>query len=308
MNNNNAPKSYKGKDSNSYPSKTSSHNSKEWGINLGENLSIKGRILPQPKLLYDKHQIVTPNNWNFRSGPTFNGGALNKYNCVYVYDKKDNSDIRNSLRGLLDKGRSKRLNINAGPNDLHIISLSNFSNWEDIKRNFGQIETHSKDLQMTIVFLSPFLEKYYSNLKEYFTNVIKIPTQFVVSKKLQDPKRAGSIMFNIVEQINVKIGGINFYIDFYHDNILSKGKIYLILGLECRKASKGEISFVMTSSTNMNINKMITTVRKCKNNKEDKEKIIGELMQNALNGLRQGRPPTPQIILFLPSGRKLCAK
>ena len=64
----------------------------------------------------------------------------------------------------------------------------------------------------------------------------------------------------------------------------------------------------MTSSTNMNINKMITTVRKCKNNKEDKEKIIGELMQNALNGLRQGRPPTPQIILFLPSGRKLCAK
>ena len=161
---------------------------------------------------------------------------------------------------------------------------------------------------MRIVFLSPFLEKYYSNLKEYFTNVIKIPTQFVVSKKLQDPKRAGSIMFNIVEQINVKIGGINFYIDFYHDNILSKGKIYLILGLECRKASKGEISFVMTSSTNMNINKMITTVRKCKNNKEDKEKIIGELMQNALNGLRQGRPPTPQIILFLPSGRKLCAK
>ncbi len=191
---------------------------------------------------------------------------------------------------------------------MHIISLSNFSIWEDIKRNFGQIDTHSKDLQMTIVFLSPFLEKYYSNLKEYFTNVIKIPTQFVVSKKLQDPKRAGSIMFNIVEQINVKIGGINFYIDFYHDNILSKGKIYLILGLECRKASTGEICFVMTSSTNMNINKMITTVRKCKNNKEDKEKIIGELMQNALNGLRQGRPPTPQIILFLPSGRKLCAK
>ena len=29
-----------------------------------------------------------------------------------------------------------------------------------------------------------------------------------------DRKRAGSIMFNIVEQINTKMGGINFYIDF----------------------------------------------------------------------------------------------
>ena len=304
MNNNTAPKSYKGKDGNSYPSKTSAQISKEWGINLGENLSIKGRILPQPKLLYGKHQIVTPNNGNFRSGVTFNGAALNKQNCIYVYDKRDNSDIRNSLKGLLDKGRNKGLNINVTPTDLHGISLSNFSNWEDIKRNFGQIEQHAKDLQMTIVFLSPFLEKYYSNLKEYFTNVIKIPTQFVVSKKLQDPKRSGSIMFNIVEQINVKMGGTNFYIDFYHENILSKGKIYLILGLECRQASQGEISFVMTSSTNMNLNKMITTVRKTKNNKEDKEKTIADLMQIALTGLRQGGAPHPPnyIILYRQGG------
>lgn len=46
MNNNNAPKSYKEKDRNSYPNKTSSHNSKEWGINLGENLSIKVEFYP----------------------------------------------------------------------------------------------------------------------------------------------------------------------------------------------------------------------------------------------------------------------
>ena len=72
--------------------------------------------------------------------------------------------------------------------------------------------------------------------------------------------------------------------------------------MECRKASKGEISFVMTSSTYMNINKMITTVRKCKNNKEDKEKIIGELMQNAVNGLRRGSPPTPKLYYFYRRG------
>ena len=304
MNNNNAPKSYKGKDGRSYPSKTSSEVSKEWGINLGENLSIKGRILPQPKLLYGKRQTIIPNNGNFRSGSTYNGVTLNKGNFVYVYDKRDNSDIRNSLKGLLDKAKNKGLNINVGPNDLHGVALSNFSGWEDIKRSFHQIEQHAKDLQMAIVFLSPFLEKYYSNLKEYFTNIIKIPTQFVVSKKLQDARRAGSIMFNIVEQINVKMGGTNFYIDFYQDNILSKNMIYLILGLESRQASGGEINYVMTSSTTMNLNKMITTVRKCKNNKEEKEKIISELLQMALNGLKTGGAPHPPnyIILYRQGG------
>ena len=304
MNNNNAPKSYKGKDGHSYPSKSSSEVAKEWGINLGENLSIKGRILPQPKLCYGKNQIISPNNGNFRSGSTLNGATLNRRNLVYIYDKRDNSDIRNSLKGLLEKGRSKGLNVSAGPNDLHGVALSNYSNWDDIKRNLHQIEEHAKDLEMAIVFLSNYLEKHYSNLKEYFTNVIKIPTQFVVSKKLQDQRRAGSIMFNIVEQINVKMGGTNFYIDFYGSNILSKGKIYLILGLESRQTTSGEINFVLTSSTNMNLNKMITTVRKCKNNKEEKEKVISDLMQSALNGLRQGGAPHPPnyIILYRQGG------
>ena len=303
MNNNNAPKSYKGKDGKSYPSKTSAEVSKEWGINLGENLTIKGRILPQPKLLYGKNQIVTPNNGNFRSGPTFNGVTLNSNNFVYVYDKRDNSDIRNSLKGLLDKGRSKGLNINSAPGDLHGVSLGNFSNWDDIRRNLNVIEQHANNLQMTVVFLSSHLEKYYSNLKDYFTNVIKIPTQFVVSKKLQDQRRAGSIMFNIVEQINIKMGGTNFYINFY-DNILSKGKIYLILGLELRQVNGGEVDFVLTSSTTMNLNKMITTVRKCKNNREEKEKTINELMEMALKGLRQGGAPHPPnyIILYRQGG------
>jgi aubergine-like protein len=303
MNNSNAPKSYKGKDGKSYPSKTSAEVSKEWGINLGENLTIKGRILPQPKLLYGKNQIVTPNNGNFRSGPTYNGVTLNSNNFVYVYDKRDNSDIRNSLKGLLEKGRSKGLNINSAPGDMHGVSLSNFSNWDDIRRSLNVIEQHANNLQMTVVFLSSHLEKYYSNLKDYFTNVIKIPTQFVVSKKLQDQRRAGSIMFNIVEQINIKMGGTNFYINFY-DNILSKGKIYLILGLELRQVNGGEVDFVLTSSTNMNLNKMITIVRKCKNNREEKEKTINELMEMALKGLRQGGAPHPPnyIILYRQGG------
>ena len=43
-------------------------------------------------------------------------------------------------------------------------------------------------------------------LKEYLTNVIKIDSQFINTRNLIDSKRAGSIMFKIVEQINTKIG------------------------------------------------------------------------------------------------------
>ena len=61
-------------------------------------------------------------------------------------------------------------------------------------------------------------------------------------------------MFNIVEQINIKMGGTNFFIDFRGENILKKNKVYLILGLEC-KQSKGELIYTLTSTTNPNLNK-----------------------------------------------------
>jgi len=57
-------------------------------------------------------------------------------------------------------------------------------------------------------------------LKSFFTNEAKFATQFVISKKLQDVKKAGSMMFNIVEQINIKMGGANFYIDLVNDKII----------------------------------------------------------------------------------------
>ena len=64
------------KDGNKYTSKSSNQISKEWGINLGENLTIQGRLLPQPKLKYGKGNIVNPNNGNFRSGNTIKGSNI----------------------------------------------------------------------------------------------------------------------------------------------------------------------------------------------------------------------------------------
>jgi len=44
---------------------------------MGENLTVSGRLLPQPKLLYAKKNVVVPKNGNFRSGNTFSGSDIN---------------------------------------------------------------------------------------------------------------------------------------------------------------------------------------------------------------------------------------
>jgi aubergine-like protein len=299
----NEGKGYKGKDGNSYTSKSSSQISKEWGINLGENLSIKGRILPQPKLKYAKNSIIKPNNGNFRSGNTVSGAQISQNNFAYVYDKRDKSDIRASLKGLLAKGKMKGLNIKFDQNmsGMHGVTLNNYSSWNDIKNQLHIIEQNKKSVEMVVVFLSPQLEKFYSQLKEYFINSCQIATQFVISKKLQDPKRAGSIMFNIVEQINIKMGGTNFFIDFYGENIIKPGKVYLVMGLEVRQIN-GETHYSLTSTTNPNLNKMITTFKKCKNIKEEKERAIEELMISALDGLKNAPHPPDYIILYRQGG------
>lgn len=58
-----------------------------------------------------------------------------------------------------------------------------------------------------------------------------------------NPTRAGSIMFNIVKQISIKMGGDNFYIDLINNKIINN-KIYLIIGLESKITGKDSIDYV----------------------------------------------------------------
>jgi aubergine-like protein len=158
---------------------------------------------------------------------------------------------------------------------------------------------------MIIVFIDNNLERHYTRLKEYLTNVKKVNSQFIESRKLMDRKRAGSIMFNIVEQINIKMGGANFYINLIDDNIIDGRKVYLIIGLESKKVGKDSIDYVLTCAYNQKLNRTHTVPRNCKDNKEDKEKTLNELMDEALRGLREnGHAPHPPnyVIIYRQGG------
>ncbi len=304
--NSNSSKTYKTRDGKYLPCKTPSQVAKEWGISLGDNLEIKGRVLSQPHLIYGRKENIIPKNGKFMSGHSYAPVSFNINNFVYIYDTRDKSDIKNCLRLFIEKAKSKDININLQPKDIHGVGLNDCRTWENIYRNLNIIKDHANEIKMAIVFLSPQLEKFYSHLKDFFTNETKFASQFILSKKLQDQKRAGSIMFNIVEQINVKMGGTNFYIDFYKENIIPKNKIYMIMGLEIKQSSNG-IDIVMTSSISRNLNKIITSVLTVQNNQEEKEKAINRLIELSLKELNKTGCPHPPdyIILYRQGGNKV---
>ena len=279
--------------------------SKDWGISLGNNLAIKGRILPQPTLLFYNNQTIIPKNGKFMSGKTKVGMTLTKDNFIFFYDPNDKSRIRNYLKLFIDKAKFKGLNIKVDFEKIRGIAIKNYNKWNDILKILETVQG-TKNIEMALVFLTPQLEKFYSNMKEYFTNKVNFPSQFIKTNKLIDQKKAGSIMFNAVEQVNIKMGGTNFNIDFYKDNILQKGKIYMILGLEISKSERG-LDLVMTSSVSLNLNKVITSICSVKNTVEDKEKALNHLVDLALKELKKsGSPSSPDyIILYRHGGNKV---
>jgi aubergine-like protein len=296
------PKQYK-RNGTVITNKSSRQLAQDWGINLGDNISLRGRILHQPTLVFDKNRTVIPRNGNFRTDVTYDGVTITRDNIMYIYNRRDRTDFKRLMGDLFSKANSKGMKIFVNANELYSYGLDRIFNWEDIKRDLDRINFGHK--KMVIVFIDNNLERFYTKLKEYLTNVIKVNSQFIESKKLMDRKRAGSIMFNIVEQINIKMGGANFYINLMDDNIIDRSKVYLIIGLESKKVGKDSIDYILTCAYNQKLNRTHTVPRNCKDNKEDKEKTLNELMNEALRGLREsGHAPHPPnyVIIYRQGG------
>ena len=309
--NNDNPKTYK-KIGELKRNKSSKELAKDWGINLGDNLSLEGRILSQPKLIFNKHKEVNPRNGLFRTDVTYDGVTINQNEIMYIYSKNDRADLRTIINNLFSKADMKGIKINIHPKELYSYGINNTHNWEGIKNDLKNIH-FNKELKIVIVFCDYNMQKFYTKLKEYLTNYVRVDSQFIDTKKLVNPKVAGSIMFNIVEQINIKLGGINFYIDF-NSKLIDKNKIYLVIGLEAKKAGRDSIDYVLTYTYNSKLSRTHSVPRTCKDNREDKEKTLIDLLNEALRGLREtGKAPHPPnyIIIYRQGGNhiqnlKLC--
>ena len=99
--------------------------------------------------------------------------------------------------------KSFEFSKNFHPNKVLGFGLDNTNNWENIDHSLRKINLNSNKNSFGIIFCNRQLEKYYDKLKHVFLQQYNIPTQHIITKKLEEPRR-NTIMFNLEDQINIK--------------------------------------------------------------------------------------------------------
>ena len=292
----------------------------EWGINLGNNLIFDGRLLPQPKLHFKNNVNINPNNGLFRANNPINNKEtkeITNNNIFYIYDQNEENKKRinhkDLFAALLKKCKEKEFKLGEGFNPYKVLGygIQNTNTWDNIYNSLRRIDLSERGKKIIgIIFCSDNLGKYYTNLKNYFLKQCNIPTQHIFTKNIDESQRgraAHSIQFNIIDQINIKIGGMNYYIDFKESNIIKKNEIFLIIGLDAKTAKK-RITYSMVSTKHPKLNMFITQEETCNYTvKEEKNNTLKKMFKNAIEELQKAKcPHSPDyIILYRQGGNEI---
>ena len=277
-----------------------------YGINIGKNLTLKGRILSQPHLIFNHGQkFIIPNNGNFRSDNPNKVMTFTNENLFYVYDMKERNDCVALFKNIMVKCRGKKFNFsdNFNPDNVVGYGIKRTNTWNDICSELKKIIPSNHQHKFGFIFLSRNLEKYYGELKNYFINQLFLITQFGLTKKLGDVKRGNTIQFNLVEQFNIKIGGENHYINFVKENLMKESDVYLVIGLKSQVNRKtGKIKYCMTSTKNRFLNCINTAMKECDNNKQQRQELLQNMFKEAIKSLMKFSPKAPNYIILYRRG------
>ena len=135
---------------------------KEWGINIGDNLSFLGRIIPQPQLHF-KNNCIFPRNGIFKPDKPYESEVITNDNIFYVYDINErNCNHRDLFTEIMLKFRTKGFNFASDfhPNKVCGYGLENTNNWESIDYSLRKIKLKDQKA-LGIIFCSRKLEKFY---------------------------------------------------------------------------------------------------------------------------------------------------
>ena len=299
-------KTYKNREGKEITIKSAKEIKDLYGINIGNNLTINGRLIPQPHLIFNKGQkSVIPNNGNFRSENPNKVIMFTNENLFYVYDIKEKNDCLSLFRNIMVKCRTKKFifSDNFNPNNVKGYCLQKANSWRDtineLKKTFPENHQH----KFGFVFLSRNMEKFYSQLKNFFINSLNLITQFGITKKLVDQKRGNTIQFNLLEQFNIKIGGENHYINFVKENLMKESDVFLIIGLKSIPERKsGKIKYCMTASKNRFLNCIDTSIKECDDNKTAKCELLKKMFKDAINKIMTSSKRVPNYIILYRKG------
>ena len=273
----------------------------QWGINLGSNLTFQGAIFPQPHLLFNNKE-VNPENGRFKTANPLKSRKITNTNIFYVYDKNDSKiDHMKLFIEIMKIFKEKNFIFSNDfhPNKVKGYAIENTNNWENIRRSISSIGIDEN--KFGIIFCSRQLEQFYKELKNYFLRQLNIPTQHCVSRKLLDGKKGRSMMYNLVDQINIKWGGRNFDINLVKENIIESNQVFLIIGLDSKK-SEGFVNYSMTSSTNFVLNNFYTQENICEEKTQPMNQTLMKMFKEAINQIMKNSPHCPDYIIIYRQG------
>ena len=280
-----------------YSLKSPKELAEEWGIKLGNNLTFQANIISPPKLNFvDKNQKdieISIKNGIFKPGNLFRKIDITDKNLFVIFDINDknikNMNIQKVFCKLCDKFFQKGFE-NFDSNKVPGFGLHNTNKWENIEVELRKLPLYDKKDIFGIIFCSDNLENNYGKLKEYFLKNCNIPTQHILTRNLFDKKGNlnNPLLFNVVDQINVKKGGMNYYIDFKKENLFRQNddNKFLIIGLDS-KYYKDQITYSMTSSYHPKLNLFHTQEKKVnKKVKQQKINALKNMFETAIEKLK----------------------
>jgi aubergine-like protein len=282
-----------------------------YGIRFGNNLTIQGRLIPQPNLLFNGgNKVVTPKNGLFRSECPNRTIRLTNNNLFFLYEEREKADCQNLFMNIMQKCRTKGFTFapDFHPKKVAGYSISMTKSWDKISDDLSKALEKNNGHEYGIIFLSQNLSHFYERLKNYFYKR-NIVTQFCLTRKVNDRKIGNSIQFNIIEQFNIKMGGENHRIHFVKENVMKNTDIYLVIGLKSQvERRSNKIKYCMTSTKSQFLNSVYTSVKECNNTKQDRQELLKAMFKEAISTLTANTPhncPPNFVFLYRKGGNYL---
>ena len=244
------PKKYKQNDNNKFERKyLSSYEIKNlYGIDLinkNENSNFPAYILKSPIFLGYKDHIIH----NISKPFELNSSKKINYVCFYhkIYE-----NYKFQLKEIIKKSKVS-YGISFGSEDYIAINSEDINDW--IKQINKSNSDPKKKYNIFLFLFDNYLHdsSLYDDIKKYTNEKKGILTQFILTKSLE--KNSLSIMSNILIQIQSKLGGISYKINFPKE---IKENNFMIIGVDSSKKiidkiEYQSISYVSTINKDLNV-------------------------------------------------------
>ncbi|RIA95249.1 Piwi domain-containing protein [Glomus cerebriforme] len=191
----------------------------QFGLKVSNEMAVvQARVLPAPKLQYhptSRDASFVPNNgsWNLRDKKVATGATLGSWACVVFGSERDypQQAVQKFLRELITTCQDTGMNIpNKTPPILHANPQG------DIEKSLRQAWVRAGNLaksqpQLILCILPNTGVPLYAEIKRVSDTVIGVATQCIQGKHMFAAKK--QYCANVCLKINVKLGGMNSFID-----------------------------------------------------------------------------------------------